>query len=113
MNRRQFVYSGAAGLSFLARAQAEQAADQKKLRVGMIGCGFGPTATAKSPEGTWAHDAKGGRYIPTEEDNPAFLGPAGTNPVLGKQAAFASPNQEGEGLAHAQPANRTGGSSRH
>src|SRR5947207_1385757 len=40
MNRRQFVYSGAAGLSFLARAQAEQAADQKKLRVGMIGCGW-------------------------------------------------------------------------
>jgi predicted dehydrogenase len=40
MNRRQFVYTSAAGLGWLARAQAEQAADQKKLRVGMIGCGW-------------------------------------------------------------------------
>ena len=40
MNRRQFVYTGAAGLGWLTRAQAEQAADQKKLRVGLIGCGW-------------------------------------------------------------------------
>jgi predicted dehydrogenase len=40
MNRRQFVYTSAAGLAGLACAQAEQAADQKKLRVGLIGCGW-------------------------------------------------------------------------
>ena len=40
MNRRQFVYTSTAGLAWLARAQAEQAADQKKLRVGLIGCGW-------------------------------------------------------------------------
>src|SRR5471030_768964 len=40
MNRRQFVYTTAAGLGSLARGYAQQAADQKKLRVGMIGCGW-------------------------------------------------------------------------
>jgi predicted dehydrogenase len=40
MNRRQFFYTGTAGLTWLARARAEQAADQKKLRVGLIGCGW-------------------------------------------------------------------------
>src|ERR1700724_4599281 len=40
MNRRQFVYTSAAGLSSLARSYAQQAAGQKKLRVGMIGCGW-------------------------------------------------------------------------
>ena len=40
MNRRQFVYTSAAGLSSLLRARAEQAADQKKLRVGVIGTGW-------------------------------------------------------------------------
>jgi predicted dehydrogenase len=40
MNRRQFVYTSAAGLAWLASGQEEQAADQKKLRVGLIGCGW-------------------------------------------------------------------------
>ncbi|HXJ95697.1 MAG TPA: Gfo/Idh/MocA family oxidoreductase [Terriglobia bacterium] len=40
MNRRQFVYTTAGGLAWLAHAQSEQAADQKKLRVGLIGCGW-------------------------------------------------------------------------
>jgi len=41
MNRRQFVYASAAGLACLAGgAQAEQIADQKKIRVGLIGCGW-------------------------------------------------------------------------
>ncbi|HEV3278000.1 MAG TPA: Gfo/Idh/MocA family oxidoreductase [Terriglobia bacterium] len=40
MTRRQFVYTTAAGLAWLARARAEQATDQKKLRVGLIGCGW-------------------------------------------------------------------------
>jgi len=40
MNRRQFVYTSAAGLGSLLRARAEQAADQKKLRVGVIGTGW-------------------------------------------------------------------------
>src|SRR5438132_13594036 len=40
MNRRQFVYSSAAGLAGQSRAYAQAAADQKKLRVGMIGCGW-------------------------------------------------------------------------
>ncbi len=40
MNRRQFVYTTAAGLASLAGARAQQAADQKKLRVGLIGCGW-------------------------------------------------------------------------
>ena len=31
MNRRQFVYTSAAGLAWLAGTQGEQAADQKKL----------------------------------------------------------------------------------
>src|SRR5437868_14166203 len=38
MNRRQFVYTSAAG--WLSRAYAQQAADQKKFRVGLIGCGW-------------------------------------------------------------------------
>jgi predicted dehydrogenase len=40
MNRRQFVYASAAGLAWLAGARAEQTTDQKKLRVGLIGCGW-------------------------------------------------------------------------
>ena len=40
MNRRQFICTSAAGLAWLAHARAEQAADQKKLRVGLIGCGW-------------------------------------------------------------------------
>ncbi len=40
MNRRQFVYTTAAGLGWLAGSRAQQAADQKKLRVGLIGCGW-------------------------------------------------------------------------
>ncbi|SPE24846.1 Oxidoreductase domain protein [Candidatus Sulfopaludibacter sp. SbA3] len=40
MNRRQFIYAGAAGPSAAARLLAEQAADQKTRRVGMIGCGW-------------------------------------------------------------------------
>src|SRR5437764_10278458 len=40
MNRRQFVYTGAVGLGALSRAYAQAAAGQKKLRVGMIGCGW-------------------------------------------------------------------------
>ena len=40
MNRRQFVCTSAAGLAWLAGTQGEQAANQKKLRVGLIGCGW-------------------------------------------------------------------------
>src|SRR6202041_1662509 len=40
MNRRQFIRTGAAGLSVSAAAYAEQAADQKPKRVGLIGCGW-------------------------------------------------------------------------
>jgi CubicO group peptidase (beta-lactamase class C family) len=46
--------------------------------LGIQGCGFGPTTTAKTPNGNWAHAVKAGRYEPTEEDNPPLLGPAGT-----------------------------------
>lgn len=45
---------------------------------GMRSCGFGPVATAESPEGTWAHLREGEGYRPVEIDNPAYLGPAGT-----------------------------------
>jgi CubicO group peptidase (beta-lactamase class C family) len=44
----------------------------------MRGCGFGPTATSKRPNGVWGHDVKGGVYVPTEEDNPPLIGPAGS-----------------------------------
>ena len=44
----------------------------------MSGCGFGPTATSAHPEGSWAHDVKNNAYVPTEEDNPPLIGPAGT-----------------------------------
>jgi CubicO group peptidase (beta-lactamase class C family) len=44
----------------------------------MEGCGFGPTATSKQPGGVWGHDRKDGAYVPTEEDNPPLLGPAGS-----------------------------------
>ncbi|MDR3683441.1 MAG: serine hydrolase [Geothrix sp.] len=44
----------------------------------MAGCGFGPTATSKQPEGIWGHDRKDRAYVPTEGDNPPLLGPAGT-----------------------------------
>src|SRR6202041_680398 len=40
MNRRQFIRTGAAGLSVSAAAYAEQAADQKPKRVGIIGPGW-------------------------------------------------------------------------
>src|SRR6202046_1215595 len=40
MNRRQFIRTGAAGLSVSAAAYAEQAADQKPKRVGLIGPGW-------------------------------------------------------------------------
>src|ERR1700747_49673 len=40
MNRRQFIYTGAAGFTAATRVLAEQAADQKTKRVGMIGCGW-------------------------------------------------------------------------
>ena len=39
MNRRQFLYSGAAGMAVAARAQA-QFDQQKRRRVGLIGCGW-------------------------------------------------------------------------
>jgi CubicO group peptidase (beta-lactamase class C family) len=41
-------------------------------------CGFGPTATATAPNGVWAHKVDGTGYVPTEEDNPQLIGPAGT-----------------------------------
>ncbi len=44
----------------------------------MTGCGFGPTATSKEPDGNWGHDRKAGVYVPTEDDNPPLIGPAGT-----------------------------------
>jgi CubicO group peptidase (beta-lactamase class C family) len=44
----------------------------------MTGCGFGPTATSAHPEGNWGHDVKKNSYVPTEEDNPPLIGPAGT-----------------------------------
>ncbi len=28
--------------------------------LGMSGCGFGPTATARQPDGNWGHDVKDG-----------------------------------------------------
>jgi len=40
MNRRQFACTSAAGLAWLAGAQGEQGTNQKKLRVGLIGCGW-------------------------------------------------------------------------
>jgi predicted dehydrogenase len=40
MNRRQFIYTGAGGFTAATRLLAEQAADQKTKRVGMIGCGW-------------------------------------------------------------------------
>jgi predicted dehydrogenase len=40
MNRRQFIQAGAAGLSLSAAAYAEQAADLKPKRVGIIGPGW-------------------------------------------------------------------------
>ena len=43
----------------------------------MTACGFGPTATTAHPDGTWGHDVKDGAYVPTEEDNPPLIGPAG------------------------------------
>ncbi|HEX4825156.1 MAG TPA: serine hydrolase domain-containing protein [Candidatus Polarisedimenticolaceae bacterium] len=46
--------------------------------LGMAGCGFGPTATDVAPANSWAHDMKDGRYVPTGEDNPPLIGPAGT-----------------------------------
>lgn len=64
--------------------------------LGMSACGFGPTATAANPDGNWAHDAKDGQYVPTEEDNPQLIGPAGTvHCALASWARFAA--------AHAHP----------
>ncbi len=46
--------------------------------LGMTACGFGAAATAAHPDGAWGHDVKDGAYVPTEEDNPPLIGPAGT-----------------------------------
>src|SRR5262249_20897660 len=35
------------------------------------------TATPAKPEGVWAHKVEGTHYVPTEEDNPQLIGPAG------------------------------------
>ena len=40
--------------------------------------GFGPTATSAHPDGAWGHEVKEGAYVPTDEDNPPLIGPAGT-----------------------------------
>src|ERR1700743_1622901 len=40
MNRRQFIQTGAAGLSLAAAGYSEQAADSKPKRVGLIGAGW-------------------------------------------------------------------------
>jgi D-alanyl-D-alanine carboxypeptidase len=57
----------------------------------MSGCGFGPTATSAHPDGNWAHDVKDGAYVPTEEDNPPLIGPAGTvHCPLAEWARFAA-----------------------
>lgn len=64
--------------------------------LGMAGCGFGATSTNARPTGNWAHDVKEGQYLPTEEDNPPLIGPAGTaNCTLQSWALFAR--------AHARP----------
>lgn len=64
--------------------------------LGMSDCGFGPTATTADPDGTWAHDVRDGQYVPTEEDNPPLIGPAGTvHGTLASWARFAA--------AHAHP----------
>ncbi len=64
--------------------------------LGMAGCGFGPTASAAHPDGNWAHDLSNGKYVPTGEDNPPLIGPAGTvHCPLADWARFAS--------AHAHP----------
>ena len=44
----------------------------------MTSCGFGAAATSANPGGAWGHDVKDGAYVPTEEDNPPLIGPAGT-----------------------------------
>jgi len=57
----------------------------------MTACGFGATATAAHPNGNWGHDVKDGAYVPTEEDNPPLIGPAGTvHCSLESWAKFAS-----------------------
>jgi CubicO group peptidase (beta-lactamase class C family) len=64
--------------------------------LGMGGCGFGPTATDSKPTGAWGHDVKKGKYVPTEEDNPPLIGPAGAvHCPLASWARFA--------YAHAHP----------
>jgi predicted dehydrogenase len=40
MDRRQFLWTGAAGLASAARAYASPSADDRSLRVGLIGCGW-------------------------------------------------------------------------
>jgi CubicO group peptidase (beta-lactamase class C family) len=52
--------------------------DEVFAPLAMTGCGFGPTATSAHPEGNWGHDVKNNAYVPTEEDNPQLIGPAGT-----------------------------------
>ncbi len=64
--------------------------------LGIMECGFGATATNANPDGNWAHDAKDGSYVATEEDNPPLIGPAGTvHCTLASWARFAA--------AHAHP----------
>ena len=45
MNRREFLSTGTAGLGFSASVLAEQLADQKPKRVGMIGAAGTARAT--------------------------------------------------------------------
>jgi CubicO group peptidase (beta-lactamase class C family) len=60
------------------RTWEELVRDEVFVPLGMTRCGFGPAATAARPNGAWGHDVKDGAYVPTEEDNPPLIGPAGT-----------------------------------
>ena len=72
--------------------------DEVFAPLGMIGCGFGPTATSARPDGVWAHEVKNKAYVPTEEDNPPLIGPAGTvHCPLAAWAKFASAHLDGDG----------------
>jgi CubicO group peptidase (beta-lactamase class C family) len=46
--------------------------------LGMTAAGFGPPGTPGKVDQPWGHVAIGGLFLPSQQDNPAPLGPAGT-----------------------------------
>jgi CubicO group peptidase (beta-lactamase class C family) len=85
-----YVVVGAALESRTQKGWEELIAEELWKPLGMGSCGFGPPARGKERGQPFGHDRIGRHYVPTDDDNPALFGPAGTvHCSLADWAAFA------------------------